>query len=52
MNIGFALCGSYCTYGDIFPVMELLAREMGIPMEQVTTNGGNSAMLIGRIGEV
>lgn len=27
MNIGFALCGSYCTYSDIFPVMELLARD-------------------------
>ena len=27
MNIGFALCGSYCTFSKIFPVMELLARE-------------------------
>ena len=37
-------CGPY--------VMELLAREMGIAMEEVTKNGGDSAMLIGRIGEV
>ena len=22
MNIGFALCGSFCTYSAIFPVME------------------------------
>lgn len=27
MNIGFALCGSYCTFAKVFPVMELLARE-------------------------
>ena len=26
MNIGFALCGSFCTYGAVFPVMEELAR--------------------------
>ena len=27
MNIGFALCGSFCTYDRVFSVMELLARE-------------------------
>lgn len=27
MNIGFALCGSFCTYAKVFPVMEQLARE-------------------------
>ena len=27
MNIGFALCGSYCTFSKIFPVMEVLAKE-------------------------
>ena len=27
MNIGFALCGSFCTYDRVFPVMELLSRE-------------------------
>ena len=37
-------CGPY--------VMELLAREMGVPMEAVTKNGGDSKMVIGRIGEV
>ena len=26
MNIGFALCGSFCTYGKVFPVMERLAE--------------------------
>ena len=26
MNIGFALCGSFCTYASIFPVMEKLAH--------------------------
>lgn len=27
MTIGFAMCGSYCTYEDVFPVMEALAKE-------------------------
>lgn len=27
MNIGFALCGSFCTYDQVFPVMEVLAKE-------------------------
>ena len=27
MTIGFAMTGSYCTYAQIFPVMELLCRD-------------------------
>ena len=27
MRIGFAMCGSFCTFSQVFPVMELLARE-------------------------
>lgn len=27
MTIGFALCGSFCTFGQVFPIMELLSRE-------------------------
>ena len=27
MTIGFAMCGSYCTFAKVFPAMELLARE-------------------------
>ena len=26
MNIGFAMCGSFCTYSSIFPVMKALAQ--------------------------
>lgn len=26
MNIGFAVCGSFCTFSKVFPVMELLSR--------------------------
>lgn len=37
-------CGPY--------VMELLSTELGIPMEAVTKNGGDSRMVLGRIGEV
>ncbi len=27
MNVGFAVCGSFCTYSKVFPVMELLSRD-------------------------
>ncbi len=27
MEIGFAMCGSFCTYSQVFPVMELLCRD-------------------------
>ena len=27
MTIGFAMCGSFCTYSQVFPVMEELAKE-------------------------
>ena len=27
MNIGFAMCGSFCTFSRVFPVMEALAKE-------------------------
>ncbi len=27
MTIGFALCGSFCTYAQVFPVMEALAQK-------------------------
>ena len=26
MNIGFAMCGSFCTFHEVFPVMEALAQ--------------------------
>lgn len=26
MNVGFALCGSFCTYASVFPIMEELAK--------------------------
>ena len=27
MTIGFAMCGSFCTFSQVFPVMELLSRD-------------------------
>ncbi len=27
MNIGFAMCGSFCTFAQVFPVMELMTRD-------------------------
>ena len=30
MNIGFAMCGSFCTFASVVPVMEILAKEHSI----------------------
>ena len=30
MKIGFAMCGSFCTYSKVFPIMELLTRDYQI----------------------
>lgn len=30
MTVGFALCGSFCTFDRVFPVMELLSRDYPI----------------------
>ncbi len=27
MNLGFAMCGSFCTFGRVFPVMQALAKD-------------------------
>ena len=27
MTVGFALCGSFCTYTKVFPIMEILSRD-------------------------
>lgn len=46
MKIGFALCGSFCTYSDVFPMMELLSRD-----HQVTPIfSENSAAIDSRFG--
>lgn len=38
MNIGFAMCGSFCTFANVFPIMELLTRDY-----QVTPVFSNAA---------
>ena len=30
MNVGFALCSSFCTYTKVFPIMKLLSRDYSI----------------------
>ena len=30
MNIGFAICGSYCTYHQVFPILEILTRDYSV----------------------
>ena len=43
MTIGFALCGSFCTYGKVFPVLEELAEQYRvIPIFSAASAGINS----------
>ena len=30
MNIGFAMCGSFCTYHNVFPIMEELSKDHNV----------------------
>ncbi len=30
MNVGFAMCGSFCTFHAVFPIMETLAKEHNV----------------------
>ena len=40
MNIGFAMCGSFCTYASVFPVLEALTKiHRIIPI--ISTNSGS-----------
>lgn len=58
MNIGFALCGSFCTYSAVFPVMEKLAKEHSlIPIfstaaSQTDTRFGTADAHILRLTEI
>jgi len=47
MKIGFALCGSFCTYDKVFPVMELLSRDYTV----IPILSDNSASIDSRFGK-
>jgi len=43
MTIGFAMCGSFCTYSEVFPVVELLTRDYTvIPILSANASGIDS----------
>lgn len=46
MNIGFALCGSFCTYAQVFPVM----RELTEHYQITPIFSGNAASIDSRFG--
>lgn len=58
MNIGFAMCGSYCTYDQIFPVLELLSRDYAITpilsynAAETDTRFGKATDHIGQITDI
>ncbi len=58
MNIGFALCGSYCTFAKAFPAMEVLAwdhRVVPIFSENVTKTDsrfGSAAEFYARAAQI
>jgi len=58
MTIGFAVCGSFCTFSDVFPIMEEVAKtHTVIPIfshVSYTTNTrfGSAQFFIQRAGEI
>lgn len=54
MNIGFAMCGSFCTYSSVFPVIEELAKVHSIipilsPAASTDTRFGSAQAHIERL---
>lgn len=47
MTIGFAVCGSFCTYSEIFPVMESLVKQHTV----IPIFSGASASVNSRFGD-
>lgn len=58
MTIGFAVCGSFCTFGDVFPIMEEVAKaHTVIPIFShvsytTSTRFGSAQSYIQRAGEI
>ena len=46
MNIGFAMCGSFCTYASVFPVLETLRQDHKI----IPILSANSSSIDSRFG--
>lgn len=46
MTVGFAVCGSFCTYASVFPVMEVLAKTHNV----IPIFSGNSFTIDSRFG--
>ena len=46
MTVGFAVCGSFCTFGSVFPVMETLSKTHKI----IPIFSGNSYTIDSRFG--
>jgi len=47
MNVGFALCGSFCTFRQVFPAMEALAARHNV----IPIFSGNAGSIDSRFGE-
>lgn len=50
MTIGFALCGSFCTYAKVFPIIEILSRDHTL-LPIFSEAGGNIDSRFGTGGE-
>ena len=46
MTVGFAMCGSFCTFSSVFPMMEAIAREHRV----IPIFSGNAASIDSRFG--
>ena len=47
MTIGFAMCGSFCTYANVFPVLEKLAEQHAV----IPIMSGASSTIDSRFGQ-
>lgn len=50
MTIGFAMCGSFCTFSEVFPIMELLTRDYRV-IPILSSNASSIDSRFGTSGE-
>lgn len=48
IRVGFALTGSYCTYSQVFPVLEQVKKQYGIVLPLMSENSASTDSRFGR----
>ena len=51
VRVGFAMTGSYCTYGKVFPVLEALTKQYGVILPILSEHSAHTDTRFGTCGD-